>query len=196
MRNLHCVLVMLGALASGSAMTLLAQTADAAQAPFPPAQQAQSAANTITTVKPILIGAEAQVPLSSGTFERPSGHMGGSSFIPVVGLFSHPVYAYYKVPGEVSDTKAPVGLHKIVLQGYSAKAMGFAGQPLLVQPEVSDGSRNLEVKNGKMKGSYVKAENECTKLTQADDGSWFFQINKDWALHLTGVDPMSPWPGT
>jgi len=152
-------------------------------AQLPPALGQPDAATVATAaaVKPILVGvgpagAEAQVNLSYGAFELAGSHVSGTKYIPVVSLFTHAVITKLELPGEISESKAPAGLKKILLVGFSPKALGALGLPVLAQPTVKDGKRALQLKDYKVNKDYLKPLEDLVKLTQAEDGSWYFAI--------------------
>ena len=129
-----------------------------AQLPPAPGQPDAATVATAAAVKPILVGAgpagtEAQVNLSYGAFEVASAHVSGTTFIPIVGIFSHAVITNLELPGEISESKAPAGLKKILLVGFSPKALGAFGSPVLAQPNAKDGKRSLQLKDHKVQTS-------------------------------------------
>jgi hypothetical protein len=147
--------------------------------PFGQDPAAQSAA-VVAGFKPVLEG-DTRVELSAGTFELGGGHASASSYVPLVGIFTGSVIAECKAAGEFSDTKAPANLKRIVLGGYSPKAMGLYGAVVLCVPKVDDGARVLKTKDFQIEKSYWKGLADSAKVTQTSDGVWVVEILKPLA---------------
>lgn len=148
-----------------------------AQAP-PFGQNAPSqAASGAVAMTPVLEG-DSKVELSMGTFDTGNAHASASSWVPVVGFFSGKVVQEIKVVGEFSDTKAPTNLKRIVLTGYSPKAMGLYGAVILCKPKVGEGNRVMKTKDFQIDKDYWKSLADFAKVTQTPDAMWVVDILK------------------
>jgi hypothetical protein len=142
-----------------------------------PAASPSAAATVSSQMNPVIEG-DSKVALTPGTFDRGNMHASASSYVPLVGIFSGSAVTPLDVPGEFSESKAPANLKRISLTGYSPKAMGIYGSPILCKAKVDDGKRVLKLKNMEVNKDYWKSLADVSKLTQDSDGGWFFDIKK------------------
>lgn len=156
-----------------SALPVLAQ-----QPAAPAAPQARTAANSaVMDVVPVLEG-DTKVTLTPGTFDQGNQHLSASSYVPLVGMFTGSAVAPLKAAGEFSESKAPANLKRILLNGYSPKALGLYGTPILCKCKVDDGNRVIKLKDVEVNKDYWKSLSKVARLTQNPDGQWLFEVQQ------------------
>lgn len=123
-------------------------------------------------------GSEAKVVLTYGPFSRGDFSYSASNYIPVVGLFTGSTVTPLSIPGEISESKAPAKLKRILLDGYSQKQMADRGSIVVCVPKIDGGKRHLELYGVEIQDKYYKSLSGNVKLSQLPNGGWYFDIVK------------------
>jgi len=148
-----------------------------AQAPPTLAPNSAQSMDAFKVLAPVLEG-DIKVPLSMGTYDAGTVHANAATYIPIVDLFASGTIQPLKVVGEFSDVKAPAGLKRIALPGYSPKTLGMYGTVLLCKTKVDDGNRIIKTKDMQVEKAAWKPLLDSAKLAQNPDGAWAIEILK------------------